>query len=648
MLNRKLFAMALLPLMSIATIVVADVTKSQISIPTPGLAMIKQAKLLGPVQPEKKIHFTVWVKLRNKAQLDQKLASIYDASSAEYQKFLTHEEYVNLYAPDAETLDNIQQYFMTRGMQAYIDTNHNVQVNASAAQIEQLFQVQMHQYQFNGKLYYANTTAPILDSQIAQSITSITGLNNLPYFHPFVRKVNERPKPHNAATQLNLLWDSFFPEAQPTLTSLNGLTGANLQTAYQIATIPKIKHQSVDGKDQTIVIVDFCGKGTVAQITANANIYNKSNHIKLLNSTNFKITTPNGKPYALNSSCGITGWEEEISLDVQAAHTFAPNANIVLVQATVDLENAETTVISTITASPSHSFAGFANAHVITNSWGGQELNSAQIENALTAAAVQGLSVNFSSGDCGDNIGSIYCQPYPGPGKLSVNYPASSPVATAIGGTSLFVSNTWDYAFESGWGNFVGKNFKFGSGGGISQVFTLPTWQKNIRNFMAGGYTDGNIGHYNKRALPDISLLADPYTGLKIYSTTGNGCNGFCQLGGTSLACPLFSATLTLVNQARALFAGGIQKPIGFVAPYLYNNQNKLDHAHVFRVISPPHQIINGAKPVANGPTSAFIINGITFNWDSSLAIIENQFWDDVAGMGSPNIPYFVSVMAEI
>ena len=57
------------------------------------------------------------------------------------------------------------------------------------------------------------------------------------------------------------------------------------------------------------------------------------------------------------------------------------------------------------------------------------------------------------------------------------------------------------------------------------------------------------------RAVPDIAMLADPYTGLTIYEG-----NGYFVYGGTSLACPLFSGTLTLVNQARALLNGGHSK----------------------------------------------------------------------------------------
>ena len=144
-------------------------------------------------------------------------------------------------------------------------------------------------------------------------------------------------------------------------------------------------------------------------------------------------------------------------------------------------------------------------------------------------------------------------------------------------------------------------------------------------------------------------MLADPGTGLFIYSTSSDCNTGqTCQIGGTSLATPLFSATLALINQARALLHGGNQSPIGQAAPYLYTHNSQLITAQALNVITPPHQIISGATPISGGPGSAFSIFNYGFNWDSSLTIVENQFWNDVVGVGSPNIPFFVTTMANL
>jgi subtilase family serine protease len=227
-----------------------------------------------------------------------------------------------------------------------------------------------------------------------------------------------------------------------------------------------------------------------------------------------------------------------------------------------------------------------------------------------------------------------------------VLYPSSSQFVTSVGGTSLFVDYSYAYAFESGWGTYESGAYVFGAGGGLSMIYPSPSWQSSISTFTAGGYNAGNVGSYNKRAIPDVGMLADPLTGLNIYaSNTGN--SPFTVRGGTSLACPLFSATLTLINQARSLLNEGAPIPIGQAAPRLYINNIILLNTQAIMPVVPPHQIISGATQAPSGaPLSAFTISGVTYSWDSSLTIIENQYWNDVVGVGTPNIPNFVVLMA--
>ncbi len=145
--------------------------------------------------------------------------------------------------------------------------------------------------------------------------------------------------------------------------------------------------------------------------------------------------------------------------------------------------------------------------------------------------------------------------------------------------------------------------------GGISHWRAFPSWQAPISNFTAGGY--GIVGNTN-RAIPDIAMVADYYTGLIIYQG-----GSFYKTGGASQSTPLFSGVLTLVNQARTLLNGGGPKPIGLVAPYFYTFNNQLINGKALNLVTPPHQIISGATPVNNAPAgsippdSAFNIIGL-------------------------------------
>ena len=272
------------------------------------------------------------------------------------------------------------------------------------------------------------------------------------------------------------------------------------------------------------------------------------------------------------------------------------------------------------------------------------------MEAVLETAAAFGISFNFSTGDCGDGT---YHSSWPCTAAVEayVEFPASSAFTTAVGGTSTFVDTNWNYAFEALWGSYYGGGFYGGTTGGISKFYGPVSWQSSISSFTAGGYNNGTVGFYNKRAVPDIAMLADPYTGLTIYE----GGQSFVY-GGTSLACPLFSGTLTLLNQERMLLNGNSPRPIGQAAPYLYTNNSTLLNAQALRLISPPHLIIDGARrPPAGAPLSAFKIYDsaygyeLTFGWDSSMTLApENQFWNDGVGVGSPNLPNFIPAMATL
>ena len=173
----------------------------------------------------------------------------------------------------------------------------------------------------------------------------------------------------------------------------------------------------------------------------------------------------------------------------------------------------------------------------------------------LQMAAAQGIDVNFSSGDFGDDLISD--------GFITVEFPPSSPYATGVGGTSLALNNNNTRKFETGWGTnltriadispsggtvpddnppvvpplndpALGLGFQFGAGGGTSLTFAKPAFQSGLPG--------------NKRLVPDISMLADPFTGVEIIQTV-DGQLSVGVIGGTSLACPMFSGVMAIAAQ---------------------------------------------------------------------------------------------------
>jgi len=184
------------------------------------------------------------------------------------------------------------------------------------------------------------------------------------------------------------------------------------------------------------------------------------------------------------------GWGEETALDLDMVSAMCPKCSILLVQADsssyADLAAAENTAAS-------------MGALVITNSYGGTESSSAEsYESAYDHA---GIAITVSSGDSG----------------YGVEFPASSPHVTAVGGTSLVADASTNRGWtESAWD---------GAGSGCSTVFDKPSWQTDTGCAM--------------RTVADVSAVADPATGVAVYGPITRRLSTWFVVGGTSVAAPL-------------------------------------------------------------------------------------------------------------
>jgi subtilase family serine protease len=206
-------------------------------------------------------------------------------------------------------------------------------------------------------------------------------------------------------------------------------------------------------------------------------------------------TTANGCFKKLNQNgvqgsypANNTGWEQETALDLDMASAMCPNCHIVLVEASTssyaNLATAENT-------------AAAQGAHAISNSYGGGESGTSSYE---TSYNHPGIAITVSSGDSG----------------YGVQFPASSPHVTAVGGTHLTTA-----ANSRGWTETVWS----GTGSGCSSVYAKPSWQH-----------DSGCA---KRMEADVAADADPNTGVAVYGPTSSRRSGWMVFGGTSVAAPL-------------------------------------------------------------------------------------------------------------
>ena len=123
----------------------------------------------------------------------------------------------------------------------------------------------------------------------------------------------------------------------------------------------------------------------------------------------------------------------------------------------------------------------------------------------------------------------------------------------SVGGTSLYFNAKNQWQSETGWGNGDLSPFFGGSGGGISTEFAEPTYQQDD-GFDSGGF----------RTNPDVSADANPATGVAVYDPFDFGtATPWVQVGGTSLAAPLWAGMAAIADQGRVLNGGS---PLGSTA----------------------------------------------------------------------------------
>lgn len=652
-----------------AAIQTSAATGPQIVHNTPGF--VATAENLGPENPSKVIDVSIWLNPHNKADLDSLAKELYNPASPSYRHWLSKSEFAARYAPTAAEAKTVQDFFTSNGLKIVNvgPNNFYVRATGTVAAVSSAFHVTLNNYNVNGQTVRANSGDPYLSEAVAPLTAAVYGLDSLAYTHPLVTRTTIRttsgptPQPgpvsgvkaagsasgplpssdFNSTCFTGTRTENFNNGTLPTATYTgngytNSLTGcgyipANIQAAYNLTALYK---EGFDGTGQTIVILDWCGSPTITQ---DANAFSAQFGLPALTSSNFSIIyTPTP------SSCASP--DDEINLDVEWAHAVAPGAAIdLVVPPSATFQDVDEAFFYAV---------NYDLGNVVSGSFGSEELYT-PVTILLTEdlvseiAAVSGISANFSTGDDGD-FTYDYPQYYP----PSVSAPADSPYATGVGGISLALKSNNTIAWQSGWGtneNLLDDEgyvtdppntsgyFNFGSGGGPSGVFLKPYFQSKLKGAV--------------RQLPDISWLADPFTGVYIAISEPFTIPElqYTVVGGTSLSCPMFSALWAIANQEAG-------QPLGQAAPYLYT----MPASTIFDIVPYSSSTnVKGKVTDSTGTTSysaADLANPLegtttffsalwnyplyedttfllTFGTDSGLATAKG--WDNVTGVGVPN-----------
>jgi len=442
------------------------------------------------------------------------------------------------------------------------------------------------------------------------------------------------PAPAPAVSDYQLLSASTTPptEADCFAVGRRCFTATAMENSYNLGSLYAAKD---DGRGVTIAIIDSFGNPNMASDLANFDTQMglphmcgepgqacgagtpTFQHLYWDGKTEVKSPPPGSKS---PGSQARDAWTVETSLDVEWAHAIAPEANIL----NVTTNPAETQGVQGLPAmmNAEQFIVDNHQATVISQSFGtteeafGGTQSLLNLRHAFISAAADGVTVLASSGDGGS--ANSKKTPVPNPSTVpfpTVNWPASDPLVTAVGGTYLCTNPVTGTGIDStdppvncqanpgvreiGW---------IDSGGGFSHVFAKPAYQDTL---PAGSTSIGDM-----RGVPDVAFQASARTGPLVYDTAP-GAGGWFIVGGTSCSAPQWAGLVAIADQ----IAG---HGLGQINPTLYKLADGPDYATYFYDVTKGNNQADPAIPGYQATTG----------------------WDPVTGLGTPDAATLVPALA--
>jgi uncharacterized repeat protein (TIGR01451 family) len=503
------------------------------------------------------IHLAIGLPLRNQGGLDALLEQINDPNSPNYHHYLTADEFAAQFGPTEQDYQAVVNFARANGFKVIGDAKNRtlVHVVGKVSNVENAFHVKMQTYQhpYEARQFYSPDTEPSIDAGL--DIKSVYGLNN--YMLP-------KALYHNNASRIGKAFGHFATGSSPS----GSYWGHDFRNAYA----PGVTNI---GTGQKVAMFECDG-----YFNSDVQSYLTASGLPSVALTNVLIDGFNGQPSG-------SGGEVEVALDIDMAISMAPGLSQIIVYETPgDSPAFNLDMLNRI--------ATDNLARQISSSWLIDD--TPQFTQIYQQFALQGQSFFQASGDSGSY--------YPGIFQFE-----DSPWVTLVGGTTLTSTGPGGvWATETVWNNgfdpFSGH--EDAGGGGVSGVYSIPSWQTWINMTT-------NKGSTTFRNIPDVALTAD-----NIY-IFGDG-QALTDVGGTSVAAPLWAGFMALVNEQ--LTAKG-KNPIGFINPTIYALAQTTNYTAMF------HDTVTGNNTNDVNTNLYFAVPG----------------YDLCTGLGTPNGSNFINAL---
>jgi subtilase family serine protease len=542
--------------------------------------------------------------------LSQLVIDQQDPSSSKYHRWLTPEQFADRFGLSSPDINRIERWLESRGFQVrYRARGRNwIAFSGTAQLVENAFSTSIHRYVVDGELHFANINQPSIPAVLAGVVAGVRGL------HDFVPKPMVRTRVPRT--------EGLLPDY--TSGSYHYLAPDDIATIYDLT---PLYSAGIDGTGQSI--------GVVGQ--SDINTSDIANFRSIFNLPAIQLNQ-----VLYGSDPGVqSGPAMEAALDLEWIGAVARKATIYYYYAanvfdavTYAIDQDKVTVISM-----SYGACESSDSGAITSD-----------RTLAQQASSYGISWLASSGDSGA-ASCDYHVPQATQGK-AVNFPASIPEVTAVGGSefsegggsywgssnSANQASALGYIPEKGWNDTALNNSLSSTGGGVSSFYATPAWQTG-----AGFPNDGG------RDVPDISLNSSAnHDGYIICQGTTNcptatwaTSPNFTLAGGTSASTPVFAGILALLN--HYLVANGLQAKAGLGSI----NQNLYalakSNPSAFHDITTGDNIVPCKIGTTNCTTGSFgYTAGVGYDQVTGLGSVDgNNF---ITAWGGPLAPKITSI----
>ena len=458
---------------------------------------------------------------------------------------MTPDQFTTSFGPTVQDYQTVSNFAVANALTIVgsTPTRQLLTVQGKVSDIERAFNIHLLTYQHptEARQFFAADVDPTVSRAVP--VLDVMGLSDYPEVHPVLR----------------LVPDGVVPANQGGSGPYGNLIGADFRNAYA-------PNATQTGAGQIVGLLEFDGY-YAADITS----YETLAGLPSVPLQNILLNSFSGSPGSGN---------DEVALDIDMAVAMAPGLSKIVVFETT---NTPTTNVLQAFVGVLEVMAQSNQISQFTSSWSvGGVSSSPSGDSKLQQLATQGQSFFQASGDLDAYVSSD-----------SDYWPQFSPYLTAVGATTLTMTNSGaTYLSETVW-NYLNEGipYAYGSGGGISTNYGLPWWQSGLGNST-------NQGSASHRMIPDVAMAGD---WIWIYAFNGESTN----VSGTSAGAPLWAGYTALANQ-WALTNG--LPTAGFINPAVYQLGD--GQTSQFSYNSCFHDTTNGNNEWSGSPTKFSAVSG--------------------------------------